>query len=202
MNQKRCCMKMPFFWGGSNKHCRSQPAGAKICLLVLLGEVENLFVGNTRPVPRGVFCWGKEGFRLEAVGCCCGAGLGMLGTLAGGVRMGTKSLLSHATLLGAAERDMLMPVPALAIPGGFACPALRALGCSAEGGHHFQTQKSRVFCFLLLFLSPVERAAWLGGSRGFERCSLHVPATLPGKRGAKAGMVMLSAGSWHACGTA
>ena len=61
------------FFGGSNKHCRSQPAAAKIHLLVPTGEVENLSGGDTWAVPRGAFCRGKERFSLEAVGLCCKA---------------------------------------------------------------------------------------------------------------------------------
>lgn len=60
-------MEMPFL-GGLNKLCRSQPAGAKICLLVSLGKTENQFVGGAWAEPWGVFHQGKDGICLEAAG--------------------------------------------------------------------------------------------------------------------------------------
>lgn len=80
-----------------------------------------------------------------------GVALGVLGTLEGGVRWDKKSSKGPDTVLGAAERDVLMPTPAFPIPGGFEYPTLRAVGCSAEGGHRFQTQRSWVVCFIVFF---------------------------------------------------
>lgn len=120
-------------------HCRSQPAGAKICILVSLGEVKNQFVGGTWAEPWGVFHEGKEGIFLEAAVSwwCWGH--------CEGFRWGQKVFKVPNTLLAVAERDMLMPALALVISDGFGFPALqdaqRRVGIISK-------LKKVVFCFL------------------------------------------------------
>lgn len=131
--------------------------GAKICLLVLLGEVENLFVGDNLGCASGCFLPGEGrafAWRLWDIAvsrwCWSGGAEDPGAGISGGDK---KSLKVPNTALDAAERDRLMLAPALVIPGGFEYPALRAAGCSAEGGHRFQTQKCSVFCFLYVSFS-------------------------------------------------
>lgn len=101
-------MEMPFL-GVLNKLCRSQPAGAKICLLVSLGEIENQFVVGAWAEPWGVFRQGEEGICLEAaVSWWCWG----------------HCFKVPNTVLGVAEKDMLMPAPPLVLSGGFGFPTL------------------------------------------------------------------------------
>lgn len=60
MNQKILHENAYFFW--SNKHCGSQPAGSHICLLVLIGEVENGLVLIPGLCPRVFSIRERKGF--------------------------------------------------------------------------------------------------------------------------------------------
>lgn len=94
-------------------------------------------------------------------GCC---ELVALGTLKGGSGGDRKSFKVPSTVLGVAERDILMPAPASVITDGFGFPALQDAQWKVG-----IVSKRKKLCFAF-YVCPVKAAAWLSSSRGLESC--------------------------------